>query len=42
MVASPAGTTIEGLLVLESGGFRGLVMRAVDAAAARAVDLGKK
>ena len=42
MVASPAGTTIEGLLVLESGGFRGLVMRAVDAAAARAAELGKK
>ena len=35
MVASPAGTTIEGLYVLEQGGFRGLVMSAVAAAAAR-------
>jgi len=40
MVASPAGTTIEGLHVLESGGFRGLVMSAVAAAAARAKELG--
>jgi pyrroline-5-carboxylate reductase len=42
MVASPAGTTIEGLHVLESGGFRGLVMSAVTAAAARSQELGKK
>lgn len=41
MVASPGGTTIEGLHVLESGGFRGLVMSAVAAAAARAKELGK-
>ena len=42
MVASPGGTTIEGLHVLERGGFRGLVMSAVTAAAARAQELGKK
>ncbi len=42
LVASPAGTTIEGLHVLESGGFRGLVMSAVSAAAARAKELGGK
>ena len=41
LVASPAGTTIEGLHVLESGGFRGLVMSAVAAAAARSQELGK-
>lgn len=42
LVASPAGTTIEGLHVLENGGFRGLVMSAVSAAAARAKELGGK
>jgi pyrroline-5-carboxylate reductase len=42
LVASPAGTTIEGLHVLESGGFRGLVMSAVAAAAARSKELGGK
>jgi pyrroline-5-carboxylate reductase len=42
MVASPAGTTIEGLHFLEQGGFRGLVMGAVAAAAARAKELGGK
>jgi pyrroline-5-carboxylate reductase len=42
MVASPAGTTIEGLHVLETGGFRGLVMSAVAAAAARSKELGGK
>jgi len=36
MVTSPAGTTITGLHVLEQGGFRGLVMAAVEAAAKRA------
>jgi len=40
LVASPAGTTIEGLHVLENGGFRGLVISAVSAAAARAKELG--
>ncbi|MFZ5453510.1 MAG: pyrroline-5-carboxylate reductase [Thermodesulfobacteriota bacterium] len=42
LVASPGGTTIEGLHVLENGGFRGLVMSAVTAAAARAKELGRK
>lgn len=40
-VASPAGTTIEGIHVLEQGGFRGLVMSAVDAAAFRAQELAR-
>jgi pyrroline-5-carboxylate reductase len=40
MVASPGGTTIEGLLQLEEGGFRGLVMRAVRNAAEKAARLG--
>lgn len=31
-VTSPGGTTIEGLSVLEDGGFRGLVMEGIDAA----------
>jgi len=39
-VASPAGTTIEGIHILEQGGFRGLVMSAVEAAALRAKELG--
>jgi pyrroline-5-carboxylate reductase len=38
-VASPGGTTIEGLHVLEQGGLRGLVMSAVEAAACRAAEL---
>ncbi len=38
-VASPGGTTIAGLHALEQGGFRGLVMNAVEAAAWRAQDL---
>ena len=42
MVTSPGGTTIEGLHVLEQGGFRGLVISAVAAAAARSRELGKK
>jgi pyrroline-5-carboxylate reductase len=41
MVTSPAGTTIEGVHVLEQGGFRGLVISAVSAAAARSKELGK-
>jgi pyrroline-5-carboxylate reductase len=40
-VASPAGTTIEGLHVLEQQGFRGLVMSAVEAAALRAQELAR-
>ncbi|MEW6658184.1 MAG: pyrroline-5-carboxylate reductase [Thermodesulfobacteriota bacterium] len=42
LVASPGGTTIEGLHALERGGFRGLVMSAVTAAAARSKELGGK
>jgi pyrroline-5-carboxylate reductase len=41
MVASPGGTTIAGLSVLEERGFRGTVMGAVATAAARAKELGK-
>ncbi|MBM4275537.1 MAG: pyrroline-5-carboxylate reductase [Deltaproteobacteria bacterium] len=40
-VASPAGTTIEGIHVLEMGGFRGMVMSAVEAAALRAQELAR-
>ncbi len=41
-VTSPGGTTIAGLQALEVGGFRGTVMRGVDAATARSAELGKK
>ncbi len=40
MVASPGGTTIEGLHELEKGGFRGTVMNAVRAATAKSKVLG--
>jgi pyrroline-5-carboxylate reductase len=40
MVSSPGGTTIEGLLQLEEGGFRGLVMKAVRNAAEKSARLG--
>jgi pyrroline-5-carboxylate reductase len=40
MVSSPAGTTIEGIAVLENNGFRGTVMNAVDASFRRAKELG--
>jgi pyrroline-5-carboxylate reductase len=40
MVASPAGTTIRGLAVLEQGAFRGTVISAVEAAWKRAQELG--
>lgn len=42
MVASPAGTTIEGLAVLEENGVRGSFIEAVDAAYRRAKELGGK
>lgn len=38
-VASPAGTTIEGLAELESSGVRGAFIRAVKRAAARSKEL---
>ncbi len=40
-VASPAGTTIAGLQVLERGAFRSILMDAVEAAARRSTELGK-
>lgn len=42
MVASPGGTTIEGIHVLEQNKFRGLVMEAVEAAKKKADSLGGK
>ena len=39
-VASPAGTTIAGIAALEAGGFRGLVLQAVQAGAERSAELG--
>jgi pyrroline-5-carboxylate reductase len=40
MVASPAGTTIQGIKTLEEAGFRGAVIRAVEAGAKRSAELG--
>jgi pyrroline-5-carboxylate reductase len=42
MVTSPAGTTITGLHALEKGGFRAVIMDAVQAATRRAEELSKK
>jgi pyrroline-5-carboxylate reductase len=41
MVTSPAGTTIEGMRVLEEEAVRGAFINAVDAAAKRSTELGK-
>jgi len=41
-VASPGGTTIAGLHALEQGGFRGVVMDAVQAATWRARELARR
>ncbi len=41
MVASPGGTTIEGLRAIEKGGLRGTLIEAVVAATARAKELSK-
>jgi pyrroline-5-carboxylate reductase len=41
MVTSPAGTTIAGLHALEQGGFRGLVMNAVESATKRSSALAQ-
>lgn len=41
MVSSPAGTTIAGVQVLEDSGFRGTLMRTVEAATLRSKALGK-
>nr|UWU45216.1 pyrroline-5-carboxylate reductase [Vitis yeshanensis] len=40
-VASPGGTTIAGIYELEKGGFRGVLMNAVVAAAKRSLDLSE-
>jgi len=42
MVTSPGGTTIEGLKKLEEAGFKGAVMKAVEAATKRAAELSAK
>jgi pyrroline-5-carboxylate reductase len=42
IVSSPAGTTIAGIKVLEEFGIRGAFINAVDAAAERSRELGKK
>jgi pyrroline-5-carboxylate reductase len=41
MVTSPGGTTIAGLVVLDEKGFRGTVVRALEAAQARARELSR-
>ena len=41
-ITSPGGTTIHGLTILESGGMRGMLMDAVEAATLRSEELGRK
>ena len=41
MVTSPGGTTIAGLHTLESAGFNGIIMSAVEAATKRSAELGE-
>ena len=41
-ITSPGGTTIHGLTILESGGLRGMLMDAVEAATRRSEELGRK
>jgi len=41
-VCSPAGTTVHGLHVLESAGFKGIIIAAVEAAVHRSQELSKK
>ncbi|NLI73495.1 MAG: pyrroline-5-carboxylate reductase, partial [Euryarchaeota archaeon] len=41
LVASPAGTTIEGIRVLEEGSLRSALIDAVEAAAKKSAELGK-
>ena len=40
MVATPSGTTVEGLLALEEGNIRAVIIKAVTKAAERAITLG--
>ncbi len=42
MVASPGGTTIEGIRTLEESGFRGAIMDAIEAGAKKSAELGGK
>jgi pyrroline-5-carboxylate reductase len=42
MVASPGGTTIEGIRTLEENGFRGAVIDAVEAGAKKSAEMGGK
>lgn len=42
LVTTPGGTTIEGILLLEEGGFKGLIMNAVKYAAEKSSRLGAK